>query len=83
MNQLYAGFGKVNITPAMGIALQIYLHVTHTHTAPTIEKNSNDERLCKNFQMVYRKMADVAQFALADLKSAKMGWGIGEAPNIA
>ena len=24
MNQLYAGFGKVNITPAMGIALQGY-----------------------------------------------------------
>lgn len=144
MNQLYAGFGKVNITPAMGIALQgyyiprfaegvldeleikalalacgedraillsmdscefdqeittdfrqhisevtgipmegIYLHVTHTHTAPTIEKNSNDDRLCEYFQMVYRKMADVAQFALEDLKPAKMGWGIGEAPNIA
>ena len=33
--------------------------------------------------MVYRKMADAAQLALADLKPARMGYGIGEAPNIA
>ncbi len=61
----------------------IYIHATHTHTAPTIERNSEDELLREYYQMVYRKMADVAQFALTDLKPAKMGWGIGNAPNIA
>jgi len=34
-------------------------------------------------RFVWHKIADAAQFALDDLKPAKMGFGIGEAPNVA
>ena len=144
MNQLYAGFSRVNITPMLGIGLAgyykvrhadgildeleinalaltcndekavllsvdhlaimeevtteyrkyiskitgvpmdgIYIHSTHTHTAPYLNKDSTDKLEQEYYQMVYRKIADAVQLSLADLKPAKMGWGIGEAPNIA
>lgn len=144
MNNLYAGFGRVNVTPMMGIGISgyfkprfaegvldeleinalalkckdekavlismdhcginremttdfrqhisevtgvpmenIYIHATHTHTGPFLVKDSEDDLEKEYYGMVYRRMADVAQFALADLKPAKMGWGIGLAPNIA
>lgn len=144
MNKLYAGFGRINITPMLGIGLcgyyktriadgildeleinalalscedkkvllisvdhcgiveeitteyrkhisevtqvpmaAIYIHSTHTHTAPYLNKDSEDVLEQEYYQYVYRKIADVAQLALEDLKPAKMGWGIGEAPNIA
>lgn len=144
MNKLYAGFGRVVITPMMGIGLSgyfiprsadgvlddieinalalacgddkvvllsfdiegigndtatalrervsevtglpmdaIYLHATHTHTSPFLVIEGKGELEKEYYQMVYRKVADVAQFALADLKPAKMGWGVGQAPNIA
>ena len=144
MNELYAGFARVNVTPMMGIAMggyfiprfaegvlddleinalalscgkqrvlllsidqcslitevatefrkhiskvtgvpieAIFLHATHTHTSPFINHISENELEQEYYRYVYRKMADVAKFALADLKPAKMGFGIGEAPNIA
>lgn len=142
MNQLQAGFARVNVTPMLGIgiggyfkpryaegildeleinalalscgeekavlisidALQlhdaadfmqhisevtklpeecIYLHATHSHTTPFIEKSMDGELEKEYYQMVYHKMADVAQMALEDLKPAQMGWAIGQAPNIA
>jgi hypothetical protein len=35
------------------------------------------------YEFVRTRLCDAAQFALADLKPAKMGYGIGDAPNIA
>ena len=144
MNNLYAGFGRVNVTPMMGIAVHgyfkpryaegvldeleinalalacgeekavlisidhggihrematefryhisevtgvpmenIYIHATHTHTGPELVMNSENDLEREYYGMVYRRMGDAAQFALADLKPTKMGWGIGTAPNIA
>lgn len=144
MNRLYAGFGRVNVTPMTGIGMggyyiprfvegvlddleinalalacgetrvllvsmdhcsllidtatalrqhiaevtglsmeAVYLHTTHTHTSPFVRKDSEKELEQEHYQFVRHRMADVAQFALADLKPAKMGWGIGEAPNVA
>ena len=40
-------------------------------------------RISSPYQMVRRKIADVTRLALDDLKPAKMGWGIGQAPDIA
>jgi len=60
----------------------IYLHTTHTHTGPDIMKDSQDALIQEYYQLLYRKIADAAQFALDDLKPAKMGWGIGQAPGI-
>ena len=73
----------------------IVIHSTHTHTAPALlnpyesaalvhEYTSVDPEIeMEYYTFVRRKMADAAQFALEDLKPAKMGWGIGQAPNIA
>lgn len=73
-----------HISEVTGVPLEgIYLHGTHSHTAPFLVKNSEDILEQEYYQFVYRKMADVSQMALADLKPAKMGWGIGQAPNIA
>ena len=144
MNQLQAGFARVNVTPMMGIGMGgyfipryvegvldeleinalalacgddkallitidneslkvdaasdfrrhisevtgvpeegIYIHATHSHTTPFILKDSEDVLEKEYYQTVYRKMADVAQMALEDLKPAQMGYGIGQAPNIA
>lgn len=144
MSGLYAGFGRVNVTPMMGIGIAgyykprfaegvlddleinalalacgdekavlisidhcgiireiiadykrhvsevtgvpeegIYIHATHTHTAPFLNLNSENLLEQEYYRMVYHKMADAAKEALDDLKPAKMGWGIGQAPNIA
>lgn len=73
----------------------IAIHATHSHTAPAIinpygpatlaqEYSSvNPEIEMEYYNLVRRKLADAARFALEDLKPAKMGWGIGQAPNIA
>ena len=144
MNRLYAGFGRVNITPMRGIGIDgyfktrlmegvldeleinalalscgddkaillsvdqcgitrdiatdyrqhisevtgvpmegIYLHATHSHTTPYLRKDSDDVLEQEYYKHVYRKIGDVAKYALEDLKPSKMGWGVGEAPNIA
>lgn len=144
MNNLYAGFARVNVTPATGIGIAgyfqtriadgvldelelnalalacgekrvvllsmdhlgmerdvildykkhisevtglpeeaIYIHGTHTHTAPFLSKDTDDIRIREYDKFVCGKMADAAMFALEDLKPAKMGWGIGNAPGVA
>lgn len=144
MNQLHAGFGRVNVTPKMGIEItgywidrradgvldeleinalalacgeqkavllsmdtcslrnhtadimrayvakvtglsleSIYFHATHTHTGAQLIDGSDDPLLEEYFQFVKEKLAEVTQIALADLKPAQMGFGVGRAPNIA
>ena len=144
MNNLKAGFGRVNINPPMGIAIRGYykkrfaeailddleinalalqcggaktllinidhcgieqvlcseyrkgaseatgipmeniiIAETHTHTGPALVINSDDELTKEYTAFVGRRVADVARFAVADLKDAKMGFGKGVAPNVA
>ena len=61
----------------------VYIHATHTHTGPFLNPNPTDPLEIEYAQTVTRKMGDVAKMALDDLKPAKMGYGIGHAPNIA
>ena len=61
----------------------IYLHAIHTHTAPFLRKTTNEALEKEYFQFVNRKMADVSLLALADMKNAKMGFGVGITPEIA
>lgn len=75
---------KESIMAATGLPVEaIYIHGTHTHTAPVIAKDSVEVLEQEYYQTVKRKMTDAAVMALDDLKPAKMGWGIGKAPNIA
>ena len=85
-----------SISEATGLpAESIVLHCTHTHTAPPLLDPEMPESLNGDYtsvdpkkekayyEMVRSRLCDAAMFALADLKPAKMGYGIGQAPNIA
>lgn len=61
----------------------VYIHSTHTHTGPFLNPNPTDPLEIEYAQFVKRKFADAAKLALDDLQPAKMGYGVGEAPNIA
>ena len=61
----------------------IYIHSTHTHTGPYMRENTTDPLEIEYIQTVHHKMVDAARMALDDLKPAKMGYGVGDAPNIA
>ena len=71
----------------------VYIHATHTHNGPFLERKSGglnflDPDAEENPEgeycsMICRKMADAAKMALDDLKPAKMGWGVGQATNVA
>ena len=61
----------------------VYIHCTHTHTGPklsAIQPGSLEEDYLEQLMM---KFCDAATLARADRKPAKMGYGIGQAPNVA
>ena len=71
----------------------VFLHATHTHTGPstcpTYDKDlvllaeyENHPLLPEYFYYLRRKLADAAMLALKDLKPAKMGWAVGNAPKV-
>ena len=64
-------------------AENIIISATHTHTAPALERVTENELIREYTTFVGRKIVDAAQFALEDLKDAKMGYGKGTAPNVA
>ncbi len=73
-----------NIAEKTGVAKEaIFIHTTHTHTAGTLELNSENEQVQAYTAFVGQRLVDAAVFAIEDLKPAKMGWAVGKAPNIA
>lgn len=78
----YAGY----ISEKTGVPTEnIFLHCTHTHTGPYTEKvtwfEADDEIIAKYAEFLKMRLADAAAAALADLKPAKMGFCIGNAPD--
>ena len=63
----------------------IFITCTHTHTGPEVNLNRKivPEKQEEYFTFFRTRMCDAAMFALNDLKPAKMGWGVGQAPGIA
>ncbi|MBR2615106.1 MAG: hypothetical protein IKC69_00300 [Clostridia bacterium] len=61
----------------------IYMAETHTHTGPSSRKSSEDPQEQEYIRFAIRRVSDAAKMALDDLKPAKMGWGIGNAPGVA
>lgn len=75
---------RVHIAEVTGLPMAaIWLHCVHTHTGPELLAESDDVLLQEYYRLMYRRCADAAQFALDDLKPARVGWAIGQAPNIA
>jgi len=61
----------------------IMISVTHTHTGPMLTPEKNGPLEEEYGVFLGHRLVDVAKFALADLKDAKLGCAIGHAPNIA
>ncbi len=75
---------KSAINEQTGVCIDaIYIHSTHTHTGPAIPENTEDTLINKYRKTLCDKLVELAVMALADLKPAKMGYGIGQAPNVA
>ena len=75
---------RAKIAEATGIPMDnVFVSSTHTHTGPETDLTHKDEKVQAYVKILQDNLIDVANFALADLKPAKMGWGIGQAPNVA
>ena len=75
---------KEYISQVTGLPTQaIYIHAIHTHTGPFVVKDSEKPLEREYYTFLYRRMGDVAKYALADLKPAKMGYATGTSPEIA
>ena len=61
----------------------IFLSATHTHTGPELRAASDKPIDQEYFCFVRRRMADCARYALEDLRPARMGWAVGQAPHVA
>ena len=74
---------RQHIAEVNGLPVEaVYLHTTHTHTAPFVIHDAEEVLEQEYYRSVYHKMADVAKFALEDLKPAKMGYAVGESPAV-
>ena len=61
----------------------IFIHCTHSHTAASLKLDVTNPLNLEYKEFICDKMAEAAVLALEDLKPAKMGYGIGQAPNVA
>lgn len=83
---------RQHVSQATGVPPEaVLIHATHTHTAAQLgtinhagdlEFDEQHSLLKEYTQFVHRRLADAATLALADCKDAKMGWAVGQAPNI-
>ncbi len=75
---------RKHISQVTGLPVEaILIHATHSHTAATMTPDTEDEMMQEYISFVCRRMGDAAVMALADRKTAKMGYAVGTAPNIA
>lgn len=62
----------------------IILHATHTHTGPTTRLddhfNADLKKIEEYAEFLGEKLCDAVTYAVADLKAAKMGFCVGQAP---
>ena len=84
LNKVFLNEWRENIEKATGVPKEaIFIHSTHTHTGPVLIKNHSNPLTQQYEIFLASRVVDVATFALADMKSAKMGIGTGEAKNVA
>jgi len=81
---------RASVSAATGLPKEaIYIHTTHSHTTPYADpKNTRMPKGTEGLVAEYKefllhRMTDVAVMAIADLKPAKMGYAVGQSPNVA
>ena len=60
----------------------IYIHCLHIHNGPIVNLDGTDPRIEKYRLFLGEKLIECALAALADLKPAKLGFGVSHAPRI-
>jgi len=61
----------------------VYIHSTHTHTGGALIADWSRPQELAYRELVKQRMGEAAAAAIADLQPARMGYGIGQAPNVA
>ena len=84
LSKAYLNEWRANVAEATGVAPEaVFIHTTHTHTGPVLYKNHKNP-LTEQYEIFLKsRVRDVAVFAVADMKPAKMGIGVSEAKNVA
>lgn len=60
----------------------LFLSCTHTHTGPTFIPDDESEMVRDYFKATKLKICDAIKFAIADMKDARLAYGISQAPRI-
>ena len=61
----------------------VYIHSTHTHTGGALIADWSRPQELAYRELVKQRMGEAAAAAVADLQPARMGYGVGQAPNVA
>ncbi len=84
LKQTYTTPLRAQISEITGVdANCIYIHVNHTHTGPHTYFTTDTPITREYTDFLTSRIIDAAVYALNDLKPAKLGFGIGQAPNVA
>ena len=80
----YANKVRKHVSEVTGVPVEaIFFHATHTHTGADLYfRNGSNEYDLQYADLVYNRAADACVMALEDLKPARMGYAIAQAPNI-
>ena len=82
--KVYLDEWRANIAARLGIGVEgVFIHCSHTHTAPQIVKSSTNPLTHQYAEFLERRLSDVAKMAVEDLAPARMGIGTAEAKNVA
>lgn len=81
----YCNNVRQHVSQITGVPVDaVFIHATHTHTGADLYHRQDPNPLDIQYQeLVYNRAADAAVMAIADLKPARMGYAVGQAPNIA
>ncbi len=75
---------RADIAKENGISAEaIFIHSTHTHQGPILDKNHPNPLNNEYAIFLHRRVVDVARMAIEDMSEAKMGIGVSEAKNVA
>ncbi len=75
---------RAHISEVTGVPAEaIFIHCTHSHTAASLKPGTTNPLNLEYKEFIYDKIAEAAVLAIGDLKPAKVGYGEGQAPNVA
>ncbi len=75
---------RQRVAEALGLPVAaVLIACTHTHTSPFWDESSEDALVREYSQLLSHRLVDAARFAFEDLRPARMGYAVGNAPHVA